>query len=113
EVYSPVRLDHLALVGQDVSGAKRDFPDLGVTPSHPAGVVLNVSEIQLTPLTDPSADLDHPRSIAHARLIWGRNAQVSMVRMDPGSTFVRHIHPEDQLSYTVRGSLVQGVMDTT
>lgn len=113
ELYSPVRLDHLALVGQDVSNAKRDFPDLGVTPSHPAGVVINVAEIQLTPLTDPSADLDHPRSIAHARLIWGRNAQVSMVRMDPGSTFVRHIHPEDQLSYTVRGSLVQGVMDTT
>ena len=34
-----------------------------------------------------------------------------MVRMDPGSTFARHVHPEDQLSYTLRGSLVQGVMD--
>ncbi|HWL61247.1 MAG TPA: SMP-30/gluconolactonase/LRE family protein [Steroidobacteraceae bacterium] len=113
EVYSPVRLDHLALVGQDISGAKPGFPDLGVKPSHPAGVVINVNEIQWTPLTDPSAELDHPRSIAHARLIWGRNAQVSMVRMDPGATFVRHIHPEDQLSYTLRGSLEQGVMDTT
>jgi gluconolactonase len=75
-------------------------------------VVVNINEIQWTPLTDPAQDLGYPRSTAQARLIWGRNAQVSMVRMDPGSGFAHHIHPEDQLSYTIRGSLQQGVMDT-
>jgi gluconolactonase len=33
--------------------------------------------------------------------------------MDPGSEFPLHIHPEDQLTHTTRGNLVQGVMDTT
>ncbi len=54
-------------------------------PSLEPGVVINVNEIQWTPLTDPLADVAYKRSIANARLIWGRNAQVSMVRMDPGS----------------------------
>ena len=31
--------------------------------------------------------------------------------MDPGSEFPLHIHPEDQLTHTVRGTLDQGVMD--
>jgi gluconolactonase len=113
EVYSPVRLDHLTLAGQDVAGADPKFPDQGVTPSLEPGVVVNVNDIQWTPLNDPVADVTYRRSTANGRLIWGRNAQISMVRMDPGSTFVRHIHPEDQLSYMVRGALEQGVMDTT
>ena len=33
--------------------------------------------------------------------------------MDPGSTIGLHIHPEDQLTHTVRGTLEQGVMDRT
>jgi gluconolactonase len=111
EVFSPIRLDHLALAGQDVDGVERDFPDQGVTPSLEPGVVIRVSEIQWTPLTDPVEGLSYPRSSALSRLIWGRNAQVSMVRMDPGSEFPLHIHPEDQLTHTIRGSLFQGVMD--
>ena len=31
--------------------------------------------------------------------------------MDPGSEFPLHIHPEDQLTHTLRGTLDQGVMD--
>jgi gluconolactonase len=113
EVYSPVRLDHLALAGQDIAGAKAGFPDQGVTPSLAPGVVVNINEIQWTPLTDPAPDLDYRRSTSQARIIWGRNAQVSFVRLDPNSTSARHIHPEDQLSYVLRGSLEQGVIDTT
>jgi gluconolactonase len=111
EVYSPIRLDHLALVGEDVSAAQASFPDQGVTPSLTPGVVVNVNEIQWTPLTDPVAGLDYVRSSALSRLIWGRNAQISLVRMDPGSEFPLHIHPEDQLTHTTRGTLEQGVMD--
>jgi gluconolactonase len=113
EVYSPVRLDHLKLAGQDTSAANITFPDQGVTPSLPPGVVVNVNEIQWTPLLEPVAGKAYRRSTANARLIWGKNTQISLVRMDPGSTIGLHIHPEDQLTHTVRGSLEQGVVDRT
>ena len=45
EVYSPVRLDHLALAGQNTSGVNATFPDQGVTPSLQPGVVVNLNEI--------------------------------------------------------------------
>jgi gluconolactonase len=111
EVYSPVRLDHLALAGQSTAGVNASFPDLGVTPSLPPGVVLNLNEIQRTPLTDPVAGKSYRRSSALAHLIWGKNAQISLIRMDPGSEIALHRHPEDQLTHTIRGSLDQGVMD--
>ena len=113
EVYSPVRLDHLRLAGQDTSAASAAFPDQGVTPSLPPGVVVNMNEIQWTPLIDPVAGKPYRRSTANARLIWGKNAQISLVRMDPESTIGLHMHPEDQLTHTVRGTLEQGVMDRT
>lgn len=113
EVYSPVRLDHLRLAGQDTSAANAAFADQGVTPSLPPGVPINVNAIPWTPLTEPVAGKSYRRSTANARLIWGKNAQVSLVRMDPGSTIGLHIHPEDQLTHTIRGALEQGVMDQT
>ena len=111
EVFSPVRLDHLALAGQNTSGVNVDFPDQGVTPSLRPGVVVNLNEIQWTPLTDPVAGQTYRRSTALSRLVWGKNAQISLIRMDPGSEIALHRHPEDQLTHTVRGSLAQGVMD--
>ena len=111
EVYSPVRLDHLALAGQDTAGVDVTFPDQGVTPSIEPGVVVNLNDIQWTGVTDPAPDRTYRRSPGQSRLIWGRNAQVSLIRMDPGSEFPLHIHPEDQLTHTIRGSLDQGVID--
>jgi gluconolactonase len=113
EVYSPIRLDHLALAGEKVDGAKVTFPDQGATPSIQPGVVVNFNDIQWTGVTNPEAGKSYPRSPAQSRLIWGKNAQISFVRMDPGSEFPYHIHPEDQLTHTVRGTLDQGVMDGT
>src|SRR5688572_15847959 len=113
EVYSPVRLDHLALAKQNTSGVDVSFPDQGVTPSLPPGVVVNVNDIQWTPVTDPVQGKSYRRSTGLSRLIWGKNAQISLVRMDPGSEFPLHIHPEDQLTHTIRGTLDQGVMDAT
>ena len=113
EVYSPVRLDHLALAGQNTSAANAAFADQGATPSLPPGVVVNLNEVQWTPLIDPVPGKPYRRSTANARLIWGKNAQISLVRMDPGSTIGLHIHPEDQLTHTIRGTLEQGVMDRT
>jgi gluconolactonase len=111
EVYSPVRLDHLSLAGQNTSGVNATFADQGVTPSLQPGVVVNVNDIQWTPITDPVNGKAYRRSTAHSRLIWGKNAQISLVRMDPGSEFPLHVHPEDQLTHTTRGTLDQGVMD--
>ena len=113
EIYSPVRLDHLVLAGQNTSGMRISFPDQGVTPSLQPGVVANLNQIQWTPVTNPDPALSYRRSPGQSRLIWGKNAQISLVRMDPGSEFPKHTHPEDQLTHTVRGTLVQGVMDTT
>jgi len=113
EVYSPVRLDHLALAGQNTAGVSVTVPDQGVTPSLPPGVVVNVNEIQWTPLTDPVSGRSYRRSTTHSRLLWGRNAQISLVSIDPQSEIALHIHPEDQLTTTVRGTIEQGVMDRT
>jgi gluconolactonase len=113
EVYSPVRLDHLALAGQATTGADPTFPDQGVTPSLEPGVVVSLNDIQWTPLTNPDETASYRRSTGQSRLIWGRNAQISLIRMDPGSEIVNHLHPEDQLTHTLRGTLEQGVMDST
>ncbi len=111
EVYSPVRLDHLALAGQNTTGVQVTFPDQGVAPSIAAGSLVDLNDIPFTPLTDPEPGKSYKRASSHSRLIWGRNAQISLVRMDPGSEFPMHIHPEDQLTHTLRGTLNQGVMD--
>ena len=111
EVYSPVRLDHLALAGQKVEGARAAFPDQGAKPSLQPGVVVNVNDIQWAPVTNPDTTKSYRRSTGQSRLIWGKNVQISLIRMDPGSEIARHIHPEDQLTHTVRGTLDQGVMD--
>jgi gluconolactonase len=111
EVYSPVRLDHLALAGQKTDGVSATFPDQNVTPSLQPGVVVSVTDIPWTPLTNPEEGKSYRRGSALSRLIWGKNAQVSLVRMDPGTEFPLHIHPEDQLTHTLRGTLNQGVLD--
>ena len=113
EIYSPVRLDHLALVGVDKGGVNPTFPSQNVTPSLEPNVVVDLNDIQWTPITNPDTTVSYRRSTGQSRLIWGQNALISLVRMDPGSEFPRHIHPEDQMTHTVRGTLDQGVMDTS
>jgi gluconolactonase len=113
EIYSPVRLDHLALAGQKTSGITATFPDQGVTPSLSPGVVIDLNDVQLTPLVDPTPGKSYRRSTTSARLLWGKNAQISLVHIDPESEIALHIHPEDQLTTTLRGTIDQGVMDRT
>jgi gluconolactonase len=113
EVFSPVRVDLLKLAGVTVpDAAKAGFPDQGVQPSLVAGQVYRLDEIQLTGLTDPDAAISYRRSAANSRLIWGKNAMLSFVRMDPNSTFPPHNHPEDQLMTVLRGSLTETSLET-
>lgn len=111
EIFSPVRLDHLALAGQDTAGVDVSFPDEGVTPSLQQGVVVSLNNIQWTPVMDPITGVSYTRSTGQSKVFWGRNTLISMIRMDPGSSIPLHIHPEEQLTLTTRGSLQQGVMD--
>ena len=112
EVFSPVRLDHLSLAGKPHSEDTRvSFADQGVTPSIEPNKVYNFNEIQWTALTPPAKDKTYKRSGALSRLIWGKNAMLSWIRMDPNSNFPLHIHPEDQLMIALRGSLEQGILD--
>lgn len=113
EVFSPVRLDHLNLAGKaHAEDTRVSFPDQGVTPSIEPNKVYNLNEIQWTALTPPAKDKTYKRSGALSRLVWGKNAMLSWIRMDPNSNFPLHIHPEDQLMITLRGSLDQGILDS-
>ena len=112
EVFSPVRLDHLSAAGKPHRDSTRvSFPDQGVTPSIELDKVYNLNDVQWTALTPPAKGLTYKRSGALSRLIWGKNAMLSLIRMDPNSNFPLHIHPEDQLMITLRGSLEEGIMD--
>jgi gluconolactonase len=112
EVFSPVRPDLLKLAGAAVpDGANFGFPDQGATPSLTPGQVYRLAEMQLTPVTDPDPSKSYRRSGANSRLIWGKNAMLSFIRMDPHSEFPVHIHPEEQLMSALRGSMTEGVLD--
>jgi gluconolactonase len=114
EVFSPVRTDHLSLAGTNLSeNVKVSFPDQGVTPSLKPATVYNLNEIQWTPLLDPDKTQTYKRSRTHSRLIWGKNVTLSFNRNDPNSPFPLHIHPEEQLMLTLRGTSDLGVMDSS
>ncbi|MFQ5929141.1 MAG: hypothetical protein ACE5MK_05550 [Acidobacteriota bacterium] len=104
EVFSPVRIDHLNLAGAELSeGANTSFPDQTAEPSLQPGRVYDLNQIPFTPLTKDAS--------ARSRLIWGKNAQLSFIRMDPSSSFPLHFHPEDQLMVTLQGELDQTIID--
>jgi gluconolactonase len=101
EVYWPPRLDYLQKAG--VKGLpgnikKGDFP---LEPTVKPGTVQTLQEVQLTELSPG----------ANSRLITGRGAQLSFLRMNPEATFPEHIHPEEQLMIVLRGSIDEGILD--
>ena len=113
EVFSPVRADMLRMAGATLpADAKVSFPDQGVTPSLLPGLVYRLGDVPLTPLTDPDPSLPQKRSAANSRVVWGRNAMLSFIRMDPDSSFPVHSHPEHQIMMLLRGAMEEGVMDS-
>ena len=111
-VHSPIREDHLKLAGKSVSRGERiSATEQNATPSLEPGVVYNLNDIQLIPLTPPAPSLPS-RSQAQSRLIWGEYAQLSFIRMDPNSEFPLHMHPEVQLMMALRGRLEHTNVDT-
>ena len=101
EAYSPLRLDYLQKAG--VKNLPVEVPDVETTqtPNIAPNKVLDLYNIQLTKLAEG----------AHARLISGRNMQLSFISMDPNSTFPHHIHPEEQLMFVLRGACDEILLD--
>lgn len=101
EVYSPVRLDYLTKAG--VKNLPAEVKDVTATlePNIAANKVYDLYEIQLTPIAKG----------AHSRLISTKNIQLSFISMDPGSVFERHIHPEEQMMFVLRGACDEILLD--
>ena len=101
EVYWPPRLDYLEKAR--IKGLPRDVKrgDFPLEPTVKPGIVQTLQDIQLTELSPG----------ANSRLIAGRGAQLSFLRMNPGSIFPEHIHPEEQLMIVLRGSIDEGILD--
>ena len=110
EVFSPVLPEHLALAGSPLpAGADVDFPDQEIEPNLEAGRVYQYEEVPRKPIIMPGRESMAPT--AHTTLMWGRNFMLSFIRMDGGSTFPHHFHPEDQLMLVVNGKMNEGIID--
>lgn len=101
EVYSPFRLDYLTKAG--VKNVPAEVKDVEATlePNIKAGQVYDLYNVQLTPLAKG----------AHSRIISTKNVQLSFISMDPGSVFERHIHPEEQMMFVLRGGCDEILLD--
>ena len=101
EVYWPPRPDYLKRAGVKDLPAEFPAPAFPVAPTVPPGVVGDLHDIQFTEL-QPGAN---------SRLIGGRGAQLSFLRMSPGMSFAAHLHPEEQLMIVLRGSIEELILD--
>jgi gluconolactonase len=99
EVYSPPRLDYLKKAG--VKGLPSSLPEPAFPPSVEPNRVYDLNDVQFTELSPG----------ANSRLVSGRGAQLSFLRMSPGSVFDLHIHPEEQLMIVLRGSIDEKILD--
>ena len=110
EVFSPVLAGHLELAGTKLpADADVGFPDQGIEPSLRAGVVYRFEDIPRQPVVMPGRESLPPT--AHTTLMWGRNFMLSFIRMDGGSSFPHHFHPEDQLMMVLQGEMDEGIID--
>lgn len=101
EVSSPIRLDYLQKAGIANLPAKSVDLKTPQVPNVQPNKVYDLYDFQLTQLAPGS----------NSRLVTGRNTQISFVSMDPGATFDRHIHPEDQTMLVLRGGCNEILLD--
>ncbi|MBA7544221.1 hypothetical protein ES705_36573 [subsurface metagenome] len=101
EVYWPVRIDYLEKAGAPNLPSNVTVGNYPFEPSADPDKVYDLYDVQFTELVPG----------ANARLISGRGTQLSFIRMDPGSTFGHHIHPEEQLMIVLRGWIDEIILD--
>lgn len=101
EVYNPIRLDYLEKLG--VSDLPSEIPqrssnkEATINPN----TVYDFYDIQLTQLTNR----------VYTRLVSAGDIQLSLVSADPNTESQAHIHPEEQITFLLRGSLKETVLD--
>ncbi|MBW3470294.1 SMP-30/gluconolactonase/LRE family protein [Arthrospiribacter ruber] len=101
EVYSPHRLDYLEKAGMDTNVDFSNTLTSRALPNIESNKVYDIYSIQLTKLA----------SGAFSRLISGKNILLSFFYLDPDSSFENHIHPEEQIQITLRGSANELLLD--
>lgn len=101
EVYSPLRLDYLQKAG--ITNLPSEVATLENTqpPTVEPNKVYNLHDIQFTELAEG----------AYARLVSGRNTQLSFITMEPDADFPYHIHPEEQMMLVLRGEGREMILD--
>nr|WP_321411207.1 SMP-30/gluconolactonase/LRE family protein [uncultured Allomuricauda sp.] len=101
EVYSPIRLDYLQKMG--ITDLPSEIPQ--VSSNAEATIIPNTVydfyDIQLTQLTNG----------VFTRLVSAGDIQLSLVSADPNTESQAHIHPEEQITFLLRGSLKETVLD--
>ncbi|HCS49654.1 MAG TPA: gluconolaconase [Candidatus Aminicenantes bacterium] len=101
EVYWPPRLNYLVKAGIKDLPADIKAGSFPLEPTVKPAVVQTLQDVQFTELSPG----------ANSRLIAGRGAQLSFLRMNPNATFPDHIHPEEQLMTVLRGSIDEVILD--
>ena len=101
EVYYPVRLDYMKKAGATNIPSNVPEGNYTVKPSVEPNKVYDYYDVQFTELIP----------LANSRLISGRGTQLSFLRMDPGSFFGHHTHPEEQVMIVLRGWIDEIILD--
>ena len=101
EIFSPVSTFYLDAVGYGSIPDPISIEGFPVKPNVEPGVVLNLDELQYAELVPG----------ANSRIISGKGVQMSFLRMNPNTTFARHIHPEEQTMLAFNGWIDEIILD--
>ncbi|MFC1693814.1 SMP-30/gluconolactonase/LRE family protein [Candidatus Latescibacterota bacterium] len=101
EIYWPVRRDYLEKAGVENIPASAQPENYNAVPSIEPNRIYNYYNVQFSELIPGT----------NSRLISGRGAQLSFIRMDPGIVFGHHNHPEEQVTLILRGWIDEIILD--
>ena len=101
EVYSPIRLDYLEKIGITNLPSEIQERSSNTQATINQNTVYDFYDIQLTQI----------QKGVFARLVSVGNMQLSLVSADPNAESLAHIHPEEQITLLLRGSLTKTVVD--
>jgi gluconolactonase len=101
EVYSPLRLDYLEKLGISDLPSQMEGTNSDHDPTVVPNEIYDLYDIQFAELTQG----------VYARLVSAGDMQLSFVSSNPLSKSPAHIHPEEQITLLLRGSLKEAVLD--
>lgn len=101
EVYNPIRLDYLEKIGITDLPSEIQERSTSIQATIVPNTVYDFYDIQLTQI----------KKGVFTRLVSAGNMQLSLVSADPNAESPAHIHPEEQITLLLRGSLTKTVVD--